>query len=81
MCRRPRRMQSRKSLPHELHRTPNNAHKTQHKLGVAFEVRERKYIDLPRAKSESLVNILIIYTKGKSFTTKVRTNEQTNGKK
>ena len=37
VCRRRRqRMKSRKNLPYKLHRTPNNAQKTQHKSGVAF---------------------------------------------
>ena len=35
-------MQSQKNLPYQLHRKPNNAQNTQQKLGVAFEVRERK---------------------------------------
>ena len=35
-------MQSGKNLPYKLHRTPNNAQNIQHKLGITFEVRERK---------------------------------------
>ena len=47
MCRQRRRMQSRKTLPYQLHRTPNNAQNTQHKLGVAFSCLERnKYFGI-----------------------------------
>ena len=42
VCRRRRRMQCRKNLPYYLHRIPNNAQNTQHKLGVAFAYLERK---------------------------------------
>ena len=41
VCRQRRRMQSRKNLPYYVHRTPKNAHNTQHKLGVAFSYLER----------------------------------------
>ena len=34
--------QSQKNLPYKLHRTPNIAKNTQHKLGVAFSYLERK---------------------------------------
>ena len=34
-------MQSKKNLPYKLHRTPNNAQNTQHKLGIAFSYLER----------------------------------------
>ena len=36
-------MQSRKNFPYKLHRTPNNAQITQHKLRVAFSYLERNY--------------------------------------
>ena len=41
VCRRRRQMKSRKNLPYWLHRTPNNAQNTQHKIGVAFSYLER----------------------------------------
>ena len=47
-------MQSRKNLPYKLHRKPNNAQNTQHKLGVAFSYLERKHIDLDKGISEGL---------------------------
>ena len=34
-------MQSQKNLPYYLHKTPNNAQNTQHKLGVAISYLER----------------------------------------
>ena len=42
VCRRRRRMQPQKNLSYYLHRTPNNAQNTQHKLEVAFSYLERK---------------------------------------
>ena len=43
VCRRRRTCNLEKTLPYKLRRTPNNAHNTQHKLGVAFSYIERNY--------------------------------------
>ena len=41
VCQRRRTCNLEKSLPYKLHRTPNNAQNTQHKLGIAFLYLER----------------------------------------
>ena len=48
-------MQSQKNLPYKLHRTPNNAQKIQHNLGVAFSYLERKYA-LSKGKWEKVIH-------------------------